>query len=89
MELFYRLKEAGKATEPGFEEYYGTFLTAGIQRNMQALAAYARLGIGKGNTRFLESIPPGLDLLEEGVDESGPFPAIKTIIREARKSLGG
>ncbi len=89
MELFYRLKEAGKATEPGFEEYYGTFLTAGIQRNMQALAAYARLGIGKGKTRFLESIPPGLDLLEEGVDESGPFPAIKTIIREARKSLGG
>jgi len=87
MELFYRLKDIGRATEPGFDDYYETFLMAGIQRNLQALAAFARLGIGKGKTRFLESILPGLDSLEEGVDESGSFPAIGAMARDARKSL--
>ena len=87
MELFYRLKEIGRAGEQNFEEYYETFLMAGIQRNLQALAAFARLGIGKGKTRFLESILPGLDSLEEGVDESGSFPAIGAMARDARKTL--
>ncbi len=88
MELYYRLREAGSIDAESFDEYYEAFLIAGIQRNLQALAAFAFLGYVKRKSKFLDSIPDGLDLLEEGIDESGGFPAIRSIIHQARENPG-
>ncbi|MCK4537666.1 MAG: phosphotransferase [Candidatus Krumholzibacteria bacterium] len=87
MELYYRLDEAGVEVSPGFEMYYDDFLHAGIQRNMQALAAFVRLGTKMGKKHFLDSIPNGLNLLEEGLDECGEFPATKAVVGRARAIL--
>lgn len=79
MELFYRLSERGRAIEGGFERFHEQFVLSGIQRNMQALAAFAFLGRARGKPEFLRSIGPGLGLLEEGLAESGRFPAIAAL----------
>lgn len=84
MELYYRLREAGESPGDSFDEYYDTFLLAGIQRNLQALAAFAYLGLVKGKKDFLDSIPAGIDLLEEGIDEAGGFPVLKGFTGKAR-----
>jgi aminoglycoside/choline kinase family phosphotransferase len=42
-------------------------ITAGLQRNMQALGAYAYLGLTVGKKQFLNFIPRGLKLLNEGL----------------------
>ena len=67
-----------------FEE---KFAFAGIQRNLQALAAFAKLGIRKGKQGFLASIPRGLDLLEEGITEAGCFPGLEQLVRSVRERL--
>lgn len=87
MELYYRLRDSGTAVAESFEEYYEDFIVAGIQRNLQALAAYSRLGLEMGKREFLDSIPAGLDLVEEGVDESGNFPGIKKILEDIRAEM--
>lgn len=84
-ELHGQLKERGCAVDDDFEEYREGFVLAGIQRNLQALAAYVRLGVVKGKREFLESIPPALDLLEEGIDESGGFPSMKRMVESIRE----
>jgi aminoglycoside/choline kinase family phosphotransferase len=83
LEGYYRLLEPhGALGHAGFETFRETFTLAGIQRDMQALAAFAKLGLRKGKTRFLESIPSGLELLEEGLRDSCRFPGIlETVIR--------
>ncbi|MBN1863791.1 MAG: phosphotransferase [Victivallales bacterium] len=42
---------------------------AGLQRSMQALGAYAFLGLTKGKKSYLRHIPKGLGLLREGLDD--------------------
>jgi aminoglycoside/choline kinase family phosphotransferase len=85
-ELHRRLEEEGLAPG-GFEGFREAFVLAGIQRNLQALAAFVRLGLAKGKKEFLESIPAGLDLLEEGIDESGRFPSMKRMVGGIKKRL--
>ncbi len=87
MELYYRLDEAGVPVPPGFEQYYGEFLLAGIQRNMQALAAFVKLGFRMEKPGFIEAIPAGLDCLEEGIDEYGGFDAVREVVKTARRRL--
>ncbi len=84
-ELHGLLKERGGPVEDDFEKYREGFVLAGIQRNLQALAAYVRLGIVKGKREFLESIPPALDLLEEGIDESDKLPSMKRMVEAIRE----
>jgi aminoglycoside/choline kinase family phosphotransferase len=84
-ELHGRLKERSAPVPREFEAFHEAFVLAGIQRNLQALAAFVRLGVVKGKKRFLESIPPALDLLEEGIDESGIFPAMKRMVEAIRE----
>jgi aminoglycoside/choline kinase family phosphotransferase len=84
-ELHDLLKERGGPVCDDFEKYREGFVLAGIQRNLQALAAYVRLGVVKGKREFLESIPPALDLLEEGIDESGRLPAMKRMVIAIRE----
>ncbi len=87
LEFYYRLTETGAVGDLSFEAYRDKFIIAAIQRNLQALAAFAFLGFVKKKKHFLESVPRGIDLLEESVDESGEFPAIKAIISESREKL--
>ncbi len=87
MELFYRLSEVPGDRETDYQSFERLFVLAGIQRNMQALAAFAFLGRKMGKARFLDSIPPALDLLEEGLVESGDFPAILSLTHGLRSRL--
>lgn len=54
---------------------------AALQRNMQALGAYAFLSIQKGKTEYEKFIPRGLDLLRETVEKTKEdFPYLKEIV---------
>lgn len=46
-------------------------VTAGLQRNMQALGAYTFLAMKKGKTEYLRFIPRGLECLRDGLKEFG------------------
>jgi aminoglycoside/choline kinase family phosphotransferase len=86
-ELHDGLKDRGNSVSVSFDEFYEAFTTAGIQRNLQALAAFVHLGISKGKREFLDSIPAGISLLEAGLEESGRFPALRTIVSDIREKL--
>ncbi len=87
MELYYRF--AGDSSEPdgGFEAFSERFVLAGIQRNMQALAAFSFLGMKKGKKAFLGFIRPGLGLLEEGLTESGRFPVTGDLVARIKEKI--
>ena len=87
-QLHGRLSERASWRVGRFDDFYGRFILAGIQRNLQALAAFAKLGLRKGKRKFLDSIPPGLDLLEEGVGEHGDFTALPAMIAAIRARIG-
>ena len=80
MELYYRFTGDDPEPEGGFEAFKDRFVLAGIQRNMQALAAFSFLGVKKDKKEFLEYIRPGLGLLEEGLTESGRFPVTSDLV---------
>ncbi|HUV36426.1 MAG TPA: phosphotransferase [Patescibacteria group bacterium] len=84
-EFHRELRSAGSGVTDSFDRFHDAFLLAGIQRNCQALAAYAFLGRTKGKEQFLESIPPALRLLEEGIEEYGGFPALRSLVRGIRQ----
>jgi hypothetical protein len=63
------------------------FLLAGIQRNMQALAAFVFLGMKKRKTEFLKYILPGIGLLEEGLTESDRFPVMSSLVARIRDRI--
>ena len=87
MELYYRFTGDGPEPEGGFDAFNDRFVLAGLQRNMQALAAFAFLGLKKGKKEFLGFIDPGLVLLEEGLSESGRFPVISGLVSSVRESI--
>jgi aminoglycoside/choline kinase family phosphotransferase len=88
LERYYgRLEPYGALGHAGLESFRESFTFAGIQRDMQALAAFAKLGLRKGKTRFLESIPNGLDLLEEGLKDAGVFPGMLETVMRVREQL--
>lgn len=86
--LYEGLSDRGGAVPESFDEFQETFIAAGLQRNLQALAAFARLGLKKGKNKFLGYIPSGLDLLEEGIEESGNFPSLGTMVGEIKDRIG-
>jgi len=86
-EFHAKLRERGARRNERFNVFFETFTYAGIQRNLQALAAFAKLGLRKGKRKFLDSIPPGLDLLEEGVHDSGRFPGLEAMIGAIRPRM--
>lgn len=78
LEYYYRsLSDQNGQQGYPFDQFRDMFTTAGIQRNLQALAAYAKLGFGDGKGKFLRSIRPALVLLERGARESGSYPAVQ------------
>ncbi len=86
-ELFDLLREEEALDDTSRDEFLEGLVLAGIQRDLQALAAFVKLGTVKGKSGFLESIPAGLDLLETGIDESGRFPAMKRMVAAIREKL--
>jgi aminoglycoside/choline kinase family phosphotransferase len=87
MELYYRFTGNDFEPEGGFEAFNDRFVLAGIQRNMQALAAFSFLGLKKGKKDFLDYIRPGLGLLEEGLTESGRFPAMRGLVTRLKEEI--
>ncbi len=87
MELYYRFTADNPEPEGGFEAFRDRFVLAGIQRNMQALAAFSFLGQKKDKKEFLEFIRPGLGLLEEGLTESGRFPVTSSLVARMRDKI--
>ncbi len=88
LEAFYeKLRARGAPEERSFGEFHEAFTLAGVQRNLQALAAFVKLGTRMGKPRFLDSIPSGIDLLEEGVRESRALPGLETMVAAIRERM--
>ena len=88
LEAFHaKLRARGAPEERCFGDFYEAFTLAGVQRNLQALAAFVKLGMRMGKPRFLDSIPNGIDLLEEGVRESRVLPGLETMVAAIRKRM--
>ena len=74
---FYRI-EAG-VTDPDFAE---KFQLCAMQRLMQALGAYAFLGLVQKNRAFLAHIPAGLDSLAEVLNEIEGSEPLRRLLRQ-------
>ncbi len=79
--------EARKAAEsvvlsPSCRPWYDVLLANAANRLMQALGAFAKLGVREGRPGFKEHIPAGLDLLEETLEEIGDCPALYRLVAD-------
>ncbi len=70
-----------------YKEFVKTFHLAGMQRNMQALGAFAFLGLQKGKREFFKHIPAALSYLEEALLIFPEYPVLKEIVSEAAESI--
>jgi len=64
-----------------------TFHLCGLQRNMQALAAFSFLGTHKKKTHFYAHIPAALDYLEEALHTINGYPCLNATISTLRKQI--
>jgi aminoglycoside/choline kinase family phosphotransferase len=62
-------------------EFRQVFLYAGLQRNMQALGAFAYLTIVKQRAQFFQYIPQAVDYLVGGLEEAGEFPELHKTVK--------
>ena len=58
-----------------------------MQRNMQALGAFAFLGLQKGKREFFKHIPAALSCLEEALLLFPEYPVLKETVSEAAESI--
>jgi len=63
------------------------FHLTGLQRNMQALGAFAFLSLEKGKTVFLQYIPAALSYLQEALALFPEFPVLRATVQEAREAV--
>lgn len=68
-------------------EFINTFQLAGLQRNMQALGAFAFLGLQKGKREFFKYIPAALAYLEEALLLFPDYPVLKETVSEAAEAI--
>ncbi len=64
-----------------------TFHLCGLQRNMQALAAFSFLGTHKKKTHFYAHIPAALDYLAEALEIINDYPCLNATISTLRKQI--
>lgn len=69
------------------KEFRGLFLLASAQRLMQALGAFAFLGLEKGRAHFLAHLPVGLDRLIDVTERAGSLPRLHALACRCRASL--
>ncbi len=67
-EMRTRLEDYFRAQHPDMPELEAMMITAGLQRNMQALGAYGFLALTKGKRDYLAYIPAGFQMLKTGLD---------------------
>jgi aminoglycoside/choline kinase family phosphotransferase len=63
------------------------FHLCGLQRNMQALAAFSFLGTHKKKTHFYAHIPTALDYLEKALPIINGYPCLNATISTIRKQI--
>jgi aminoglycoside/choline kinase family phosphotransferase len=61
------------------KEYWPAYELTCLQRNMQALGAFANLSLNKGKKHFTHYIPRGLELLKYGLQEKN-FKVLENIV---------
>lgn len=64
------------------------FHLSGLQRNMQALGAFAFLSMNKGKTGFLKYIPPAVTYLEEALSLFAEYSELKQLIENVVLLVG-
>ncbi len=69
------------------EQFAVTFHRTGLQRNMQALGAFAFLSMRKGKTEFLQHIPAALAYLKTALSMLHEFPALQVIVERAAEAV--
>ncbi|MEI6125709.1 MAG: phosphotransferase [Pseudomonadota bacterium] len=74
-------KETGRQVNR--DSFVAMFHCAGLQRNMQALGAFAFLSMNKGKTEFLQHIPAALSCLREGLSFTHELPVLKDIVEQS------
>jgi aminoglycoside/choline kinase family phosphotransferase len=62
------------------EQFSEVFLLAGLQRNMQALGAFAFLTLVKGKVRFANHIPTALGHLRAALAQRRDFPRLTEVV---------
>jgi len=72
---------------PDREHFIAAFHRAGLQRNMQALGAFAFLSTHKGKHEFKEYIPAGMAFLREALAGFPEYPALADIVEQAARAL--
>lgn len=66
------------------EKFRRTFLYAGLQRNMQALGAFAFLTLVRGKSQFMQYIPAGVRYLKLALKETQDFPKLRELVELLR-----
>ncbi len=65
------------------EQFVRTFHLTGLQRNMQALGAFAYLTMDKGKTAFAAHMPNALVYLREALAGFDQFPVLRELVEQA------
>jgi aminoglycoside/choline kinase family phosphotransferase len=65
------------------ESFIRTFHRAGLQRNMQALGAFAYLAMDKGKTAFAAHIPNALFYLRDALKKFPEFPLLRELLEQS------
>ena len=69
------------------EAFARTFHLTGLQRNMQALGAFAYLSMDKKKTAFAAHIPAALSYLKAALREMPEFPLLSGLVEKAGKKI--
>ena len=67
------------------ERFLESFALAGLQRNMQALGAFAYLSLVKGKTWFRQHIPAGVNHLTSALRKRSDFPHLQALIERVSR----
>ena len=69
------------------ENFIRTFHRTGLQRNMQALGAFAYLSMDKGKITFAAYIPTALFYLRDALKQFPEFPLLRELIQKAEEKV--
>lgn len=75
--------------EDGWESDPMILAMCACQRLMQALGAYAKLGVGMGRTEYLQWIPPAVDRLRQLLQDANLLPELLPLLEYRREMLAG
>jgi aminoglycoside/choline kinase family phosphotransferase len=70
-------------TTGGRRELRDLFWWAGVQRLTQALGAFGRLSAIRGAEHFGGRIPPAVRMLDRALQQTGGFPELRAVVRDA------